>query len=94
VPEIRIPKGQPWMFFNNLEPQTTAEDVAEFLAACNLEIPVENIEMLVGYENRTYAVVSFPNELLAALVNWAINGNRLHGHRMDANPSKRFRTAL
>lgn len=84
----RVPSGMPWMFFYNLRPGITAQDVQSFLAQCYLELPIENVA--IKTERRTgkpFAMVAVPHHLVAMLCNWAINGQKLQDLRMDAVPS-------
>lgn len=71
----KLPSG-PWIYIDVLPLGTTEEEVSSFMAERGMAIPVENIS-IKDYENRTTAVLSVPHNVVAQLVNWAIDGSKI-----------------
>lgn len=77
-----LPKGK-WFHFGGLSPDTTPEDIAAFLYGRGIDVTAENVSVK-RYSNKPgcHAMVSIPDLVFVALVNWAIDGEKLNGREV------------
>lgn len=74
-----LPRGKR-IHISGLSPDTTDESLVAFLQQHGLPVTVE--EVLVarnGHKPGTHAAVVVQGDALAAFLNWAVNGDTLHG---------------
>jgi len=76
--EKTMPPGV-WLYFFSLAAELTDADFQSFLAERGMNVPVENISVRSFSQGYSSAKVSFPNGVVARLVNWATDGNKLQG---------------
>ena len=66
------------LFFNSLPRSLTAEVFQEFLGQRGLAIPLDHIDVR-SHSDATSARIRVPDVVVATLVHWAINEERLDG---------------
>jgi hypothetical protein len=78
TPAKHLPRGMAWLFFSHLPPNVTEESFQAFLAKQGIHVPTEQISIR-NYSSNSCAKVAFHNDVVALLINWAINGEKMHG---------------
>jgi len=69
--EKRVPLGA-WMMIDQLPPSITDEELQTYLASRGMWVPLENISVR-QYPEYAVAKISVPNDVVGALVDWAID---------------------
>jgi len=77
-----LPSGT-WLRISNLPPGTTEEDLHEFLKAHGLDCGADCFSVKHFDNGTAGAIFSVPDEMLPALIKWALGGGSLQGRQLD-----------
>ena len=75
--ERHLPHGF-MALISHLPHDTTPEEISEFLTSHNLPVSADRISIR-NYNDGASCKVSFPPEVVAAVLNWALDGAKLRG---------------
>jgi hypothetical protein len=74
------------LYFNRLPGSLGEEAFQDYLYQLGLDFPIENISVKSYPRGVSGAMVVVPTAIVALLVNWAINGQKLQGAEVVAEP--------
>ena len=76
TPAKQLPRGMTWIFFSQLPMDVTEESFQAFLAKQEIHVPTSQISIR-NYNSNSCAKVAISNDVVALLINWAINGAKM-----------------
>jgi hypothetical protein len=82
-----LPTGGRYVRFTKLAKDISDVEFQDFLASCNLILPLEHISIR-SFNDGSAAIILLSDDLISTLVNWVIDFKQLNGREVIARSGK------